>query len=324
MSDEKAIGAIEYQSMTGDVIKLSPAIIRKYLVNGQGEVTDQEIMMFLSLCKYQKLNPFLREAYLIKYGDAPATIVTGKETFLKRAAKNPHYQGHKTGIGDDGKVAWAEVYVEGHQVPIRCEVDYNEYVGRTKEGNVNKIWKEKPRTMLKKVALLQALREAFPADFGGMYGQEEINTVEADKLPIDVIDIKPEREPIKQPEAKKAEPEVATNLFVSVKINGVEVKHGKTKNKVWELYFINDSDGEKYSTFSKTLAEEAKTAHEFNKPVEIEYTQSDKGRNIVSLKVIDEVIPENVPKKCIDCTESNSCDSINKTHGQRELCTLND
>jgi len=76
---------IEYKSMTGQSIALSPMIVKQYLVNGdEGKITDQEIQMFLELCKYQQLNPFLREAYLIKYGNAPATMVTGKETFLKR------------------------------------------------------------------------------------------------------------------------------------------------------------------------------------------------------------------------------------------------
>lgn len=54
---------------SGDV-KLNPTIVRKFLVNGNGAVTDQEIAMFLGLCKYQSLNPFLREAYLIKYGSS--------------------------------------------------------------------------------------------------------------------------------------------------------------------------------------------------------------------------------------------------------------
>lgn len=173
-------------------LKLSPAIVRKYLVNGNGKVNDQEVMMFLSLCKFQRLNPFLREVYLIKYGDdSPATMVTGKETFLKRAVKNPRYAGHKVGILEDGKVAWAEVYIKGYDVPIRCEVNYCEYVGlkdewvagkRTGNKVPNRQWAEKPRTMLKKVALVQALREAFPEDFGGLYSQEEINRI-SDPLP---------------------------------------------------------------------------------------------------------------------------------------------
>lgn len=69
---------VEYEC-NGQMVKLSPNIIKQYLVSGNGRVTDQEVVMFLNLCKFQKLNPFLREAYLIKFGSQPATIVTGKE-----------------------------------------------------------------------------------------------------------------------------------------------------------------------------------------------------------------------------------------------------
>lgn len=40
--------------------------VRNYLVSGNGRVTDQEVVMFLQLCKAQKLNPFVKDAYLIK------------------------------------------------------------------------------------------------------------------------------------------------------------------------------------------------------------------------------------------------------------------
>ena len=39
-------------------VKLNPAIVRKYLVNGQGSVTDQEIMYFMHMCKARQLNPY--------------------------------------------------------------------------------------------------------------------------------------------------------------------------------------------------------------------------------------------------------------------------
>jgi len=193
---------IEYKTLTDQTVKLSPDIVRKYLVHGEGKVTEQEVMMFLALCKYQKLNPFLREAYLIKYGSETATIVTGKETFLKRAVKNPRYRGHITGISKDGKIAWAEVHVKEYDVSIRCEVDYDEYVSKKKDGTINKMWREKPRTMLKKVALVQALREAFPEDFGGMYSPEEISSIQMDTLPTNEIKL-----PINMPvEVESQEP----------------------------------------------------------------------------------------------------------------------
>ena len=193
---------VKYDTDNGSV-ELSADIIKRYLLPADKDgkpspVTEQEIAMFLNLCKYQKLNPFLREVYLIKYGKQPATMVTGKETFLKRAMKNPKYRGHETFISNDGQVATAKVYVENYTVPITVSVDYEEYVGMKdeyvydpKQGKSvptgkkvpNGMWSTKPKTMLKKVALVQALREAFPDSFGGLYSQEEISHIEAEKLP---------------------------------------------------------------------------------------------------------------------------------------------
>lgn len=175
-------------------VKLSPGIVRRYLVNGQGNVTDQEVMMFIGLCKYQHLNPFLREAYLIKYGNQPATIVTGKEAITKRAMRNSKYAGQQAGVviyheetGEleyrNGSMAmpserlvggWAKVYVKGYDVPIEAVVSFEEYVGRKNDGSINSQWAKKPATMIRKVALMQALREAFPEDLGSMYASEEM------------------------------------------------------------------------------------------------------------------------------------------------------
>lgn len=178
--------------VNGQEIKLSPTIIKKYLVNGGGNVSDDEVMMFLMLCKHQKLNPFLREAYLIKYGNETATIVTGKEVFTKRANRNENYDGHEAGIivlAKDGQAiertgtfklpeekivgGWATVYIKNHKVPIKISVSFDEYVGVKKDGSVNSQWSKKPATMIRKVALVQALREAFPEDFQGLYAAEE-------------------------------------------------------------------------------------------------------------------------------------------------------
>ena len=77
--------------VNGAEVKLTPAIVRNYLVSGDKDsVTDQEVALFINLCKYAKLNPWLKEAYCIKYGSEPATMVTGKEAFLKRAERMLH------------------------------------------------------------------------------------------------------------------------------------------------------------------------------------------------------------------------------------------
>ena len=195
---------IEYATASGDNVKLSPSIVRNYLTNGNGAVTDQEVTYFINLCKYQRLNPLIKEAYLIKFGNQPATIVTGKDAILKRAMRNPAYAGQQAGViiyraetgefenrmgslvmkGEQLVGGWAKVYVKGYQVPIESAVSYDEYVGLKNDGTVNGQWAKKPATMIRKVALTQALREAFPEDLGGLYAPEEMGdaaaTIEAD------------------------------------------------------------------------------------------------------------------------------------------------
>ena len=192
---------VSYLDLNDNEINLSPETVKKYIAPS-ANITNQEMAMFLKLCQHQRLNPFLREVYLIKFGSAPASMVTGKETFLKRAKRDARYQGHKCTI--EGKVpdmtATAEVYVKDYQTPITCTVWYEEYVGLKRDGTPTGMWASKPRTMLQKVALVQALREAFPDTFGGLYSQEEINSVDADKLPTANIIIE-ETEP-EQPEER--------------------------------------------------------------------------------------------------------------------------
>lgn len=195
--------------VNGATVDLSPQIVRDYLVSGDKErVTMQELVMFINLCKFNGLNPWLREAYCIKYGSEPATMVTGKEAFEKRAENHPQHNGHKAGIitvNEDGIVeyqigsfhmpgteiigGWAEVWRKDHKESTRIEVSFDEYAGRKKDGSLNGQWSKKPGTMIRKVALVQALREAFPATFGGLYDASEMGVDES------VLDVVPVEQP---------------------------------------------------------------------------------------------------------------------------------
>lgn len=195
---------VNYQDISGNDISLTPGIIKKYLVNGDAtKVTDQELVMFMELCKHRKLNPFIREAYLIKYGNQAASMVVGKDVLLKRAQKDATFAGMEAGtivLSKDGTVqyrngsfflpneqlvgGWAKVYVKGYTVPISAEVNFDEYVGRKANGEINSQWLKMPGTMIRKVALSQALREAFPETLSQMYDSSEMNAGELPEEPI--------------------------------------------------------------------------------------------------------------------------------------------
>lgn len=193
---------VEYDA-NGETVKLSPNMIVKYLVSGDPDrVTEPEVMMFLNLCRFQHLNPFLREAYLIKYGDKPAQMVVGKDVHLKRAMKDPRFRGMQAGVilaTKDGKVTeregaayipgvetliggWCRVYIDGWQNPFYSAAAYNEYV-QLKNGQPNKMWASKPGTMIRKVAVAQALREAFPEANSQLYAPEEMGDASEIELP---------------------------------------------------------------------------------------------------------------------------------------------
>lgn len=199
----------------GETVKLSPAIIKQYLVNGNGAVTDQEVVMFLNLCRFQHLNPFLREAYLIKFGSQPATIVVGKEVMTKRAMRNPNFAGQQAGIvvlNKDGEIenrigtlylhgeeivgGWAKVFVKGYENPVEMTVSFDEYCLK-KDGKPASNWAVKPATMIRKVALVQALREAFPADLQNLYDADEMGVTAPEDgfAPIEIAEDTTEPEP---------------------------------------------------------------------------------------------------------------------------------
>ena len=209
---------VKYETDNGEVT-LSKDIVKRYLVSGDpSKVTDQEVMMFIQMCKYQNLNPFLREAYLIKFGNSPATMVTGKDTFVKRAAKSKLCTGYEAGVivqKEDGTVeyrkgalvlpneilvgGWAKVYRKDWQVPLENTVSLEEYQRYNSKGELMSNWSKMPATMIRKVALVQALREAIPEEFGGLYSPEEmpIDDSTLDSTPVNVevsIENKSEKE----------------------------------------------------------------------------------------------------------------------------------
>lgn len=261
--------------------ELTLEIVKKFICP---TATDQEAYTFLQLCKAQSLNPFLREAYLIKYGTEAASIVVGKETFTKRADRLPQYNGFKAGLIllSGGNViyregsfftsaeallgGWAEVYRSDRGIPYRNEVRLEEYQGHTKAGEVTKMWREKPATMIRKVPLMQSLREAFPDEFGGMYGAEEISTVDAAALPTYEIGKHPAipapQKPIRQPQARAqgAPREENEASPVTVIIADVVVKSGKTGTKPWTKYGITTDADVIYGTFDKAIGEQAQKA----------------------------------------------------------------
>lgn len=229
---QKARNPIVEYEVHGEKVKLSAQTVVNYLVSGNGNVSGQEVMMFMNLCRYQHLNPFIREAYLVKYGNSPATMIVGKDVFLRRAKSNPSFRGLNAGIcvlSKDGTLSqregtfyikneerlvggWCRVFIEGWETPFLHSVPLDEYLGRKNNGDINSNWSTRPATMIRKVAIVQALRDVFPETNAMMYSAEEMGVEEKD-LPTDEVKADEVKDESKAPTPEKTAGGAAAALF---------------------------------------------------------------------------------------------------------------
>lgn len=179
---------VEIEAMDGQRMTVTFDDVRNFICK---EATIAECRIFLETCKQYHLNPFTKEAYLIHYdnknGDTASTIVLGKTCYMKMAEAHPQYDGFEAGVivmdeaagelihregsivyqGETLVGGWAKTYRKDRSRPFYEEVNFSEY--DTKKS----LWVTKPATMIRKVALVHTLREAFPATFGGLIDESE-------------------------------------------------------------------------------------------------------------------------------------------------------
>lgn len=193
-SSRPSVPAFPSNVSTKQVMELTQQDVINYICP---EATPQEAMIFLKLCQARDINPFLKEAYLIKYKPSePASMVVARDYFTRKADEFPQYDGYEAGIiikNEDGSFerregtfmippeelvgGWCKVYRKDRSKPHLVEVTLKEYQQRKSDGSLNRFWNDKtgkPATMIRKVAVSQCHREAFPGKFSGMYDSSEI------------------------------------------------------------------------------------------------------------------------------------------------------
>lgn len=163
-------------------------------------LTEMEFGYFVGLGKATSLNPFLREIWAVKYDkNAPAQVFIGRDGYRKAAQAHSEYDYHQCDavyendkfevvqgevrhaytLTNRGKLVGAYCVAKRHKSsrPIYVFADISEYsTGRS-------VWKDKPATMIKKVAESQCLRACFQDLLGGTYGEEESSFVEKSEQP---------------------------------------------------------------------------------------------------------------------------------------------
>lgn len=181
-----------------DLVKVDDELLNRFM-NTWGianQLSPQEKAQFVDIAKAYNLNPMKKEIHVTAYGSGDfrkLSIITGYEVYLKRAERTGKLDGIEVeqsgelvptevmrrakGGKLEPKKSWGgdysvtvKVFRKDWSRPFVHTVYFEEF------SQHNAIWIEKPKFMLRKVAIAQAYRLAFPDELGGLpYIEEEIH-----------------------------------------------------------------------------------------------------------------------------------------------------
>lgn len=183
---------VRYTARDGTEIEITPKDVIDYVVGGRLKPSESDVAMLMATFQARGLNPLAGDRYVTVYknkdGTTSSRITVSRDYWQRMASTFPTYKGMQAGIAvaNSGQLCyrvgsllipgetllggWCEVHDTRWNVPVRQEVALSEY------DQGNSMWADKPATMIRKVAIAQALREAYPSAYAGVYGEEEIGT----------------------------------------------------------------------------------------------------------------------------------------------------
>lgn len=144
--------------------------VMRYLKTKTTGLNAMQREEFLAVCLANGLNPLMREAYAVVY-KGQMSILTGYEYYIKRAERTGKLAGWNVRIQGQGRETEAviTIYRKDWDRPFEHTVEMGEYYAD------NNMWRSKPKTMLKKVAIAQGFRLCFSDAAGGLpYATEEM------------------------------------------------------------------------------------------------------------------------------------------------------
>ncbi|MBX0310835.1 MAG: recombinase RecT [Sulfurihydrogenibium sp.] len=193
-------------------------------------VSDSEIMKAVGIAKYLGLDPVKRECHFIPFRGSLQVVVSYTE-YIKRAERSNKLNGWDVVVGKDGIDTYAEttIYRKDWQYPLKWRVYLNEVKKDTPS------WKSMPIFMLKKTAIAQAFRLAFPEETASLPYEE------AEVMSEPAIINEPVKEISKEPEPSKEEAED-------------EIKYKITEGQIKRLWAITYATAKQYG-LSNEVAE---------------------------------------------------------------------
>ena len=175
----------------GKLTRSQVDLIKRTVAKG---ASDDELRLFIQVCKGAQLNPFMKQVHLVPRWDSKLamevrTIQVGIDGFRAVAESSGQYAGNDDPVYEGEKdveygekkkkisvplKATATVYklMAGQRFGFTATARWEEYYPGSRMGFQ---WHVRPYLMLGKCAEALALRKAFPKLLSGMYAQEEMD-----------------------------------------------------------------------------------------------------------------------------------------------------
>jgi len=194
----KAIAKQEQQNIVELVRVLFPHL--------QG-VSDLEIAKAIALARRLGLDPLRKEVHLVPFKGSVQLVVSYLE-YIKRAERSGKLDGWEVRLGKDELGEYAEVEI--FRKDWKHSLKWRAYLNEVKKDTPN--WKTMPLFMLRKTAIAQAFRLAFPEE------TQELPLEEGEIVEYETVE---EVKTISEAQAKR--------LWIIAKTTGEEAGIGKAE-----------------------------------------------------------------------------------------------
>ncbi len=143
--------------------------------------TNAEFGLFLYQAWRLDLDPLTKEIWCVKYGNEPAAIFASFSGIQKKAMKSGEWDGYEISMdppvlknGEYPQSVTCTMYRKGVSHPVVFTARWAEFARYKKDGTLQSNWQSMPTIMLRKCAIANAIRQAFPDHVGSIYTPEEM------------------------------------------------------------------------------------------------------------------------------------------------------